>query len=264
MTDPAKWDDLRLRIMSAVVVLVLGFGAVWAGGLAVRLLSIVVAGLMIWELARLSAPMRPGQAVAFGALAMGCLAPVLILHGPYWLGLTAVPAVLGVLTPRKDRLVFAVYAMALMLACYAFTAFREGYGLGFTVWLVLVVVASDVLGYFGGRILGGPKFWPRFSPKKTWSGTVMGWIGAAIVGLVAAVWAGGTLFLMVFSALTAFAAQMGDIAESAMKRRAGIKDSSGLIPGHGGFLDRFDGLIGAAVLVLCWGLAGLPLPDFGG
>jgi phosphatidate cytidylyltransferase len=114
---------------------------------------------------------------------------------------------------------------------------------------VLVVVVTDVAGYFAGRMIGGPKFWPAVSPKKTWSGTVAGWIGAARGGRALCAGAAGR-DLPGFLSLVAFAGQMGDIAESALKRRAGVKDSSHLIPGHGGLLDRFDALIGAALLAL--------------
>jgi phosphatidate cytidylyltransferase len=106
------------------------------------------------------------------------------------------------------------------------------------------------MGYFAGRILGGPKFWPAISPKKTWSGTIAGWIGAAILGLGFVLAGQGTLWLVVLSPLVAFAGQMGDIVESWLKRRVGAKDSSALIPGHGGVLDRFDALTGAMVLVM--------------
>jgi phosphatidate cytidylyltransferase len=126
---------------------------------------------------------------------------------------------------------------------------------------VAVVVASDVLGYFAGRMLGGPKFWPQISPKKTWSGTVAGWIGAALVGGVTAQALGASWLLVPISALVAFAGQLGDIAESWVKRRCGVKDASTLIPGHGGVLDRFDALIGAIVALILLGLAlDLPLP----
>ncbi len=123
------------------------------------------------------------------------------------------------------------------------------------------MVASDVLGYFVGRILGGPKFWPAVSPKKTWSGTVAGWVGAGIVGL--GFWAVGfgTLALVPLSIVIGFAGQMGDVWESWIKRRCGVKDASTLIPGHGGVLDRFDALIVAIVAVMVLGLfAPLPLP----
>ena len=94
----------------------------------------------------------------------------------------------------------------------------------------------------------GPKFWPKVSPKKTWSGTVAGWVGAAAVGYGFHAAGQGPVALVWVSPLIAFAGQLGDIAESAIKRRAGVKDSSSLIPGHGGLLDRFDALAFAAVL----------------
>ncbi len=115
------------------------------------------------------------------------------------------------------------------------------------LWLVGVVVASDIGGYFAGRIFGGPKLWPAISPKKTWSGTLGGWGLALGVGFV--YWlSGGPVFFfaaLLFSVLLAMAAQAGDLFESWLKRKAGIKDSSQLIPGHGGLLDRFDGLLAA-------------------
>ena len=141
---------------------------------------------------------------------------------------------------------------------------KEVIGWHLILWLVAVVVASDVLGYFAGRMLGGAKFWPAISPKKTWSGTVAGWIGAALVGLVVVLATGASWALVPVSALVAFAGQMGDIAESWVKRRAGVKDASNLIPGHGGALDRFDALIGAVVVVMALRLV-LPVTGlFGG
>jgi phosphatidate cytidylyltransferase len=123
------------------------------------------------------------------------------------------------------------------------------------VWLpaammVLVVVVTDIAGYFAGRIIGGPKFWPAVSPKKTWSGTVAGWLSAAVVGLIFLAISTAGIDLIWISSVLAFASQLGDIAESAIKRRAGVKDSSNLIPGHGGLMDRFDGLLGAALFML--------------
>lgn len=264
MTDPAKWADLPVRVISGLAVLVLGLGAIWAGGTLVRLLAVAAAGLMLWELARLTAPAQPGQAVLIGILSAVALGALLWFHGPYWLAALALPPAALLLTPRRDRPIAAFCGFLVLLAAYAIVAFREGYGLMFAVWLVLVVIASDMMGYFGGRLIGGRKFWPRVSPKKTWSGTIAGWLGAALVGLWFVIATGQGAGLILFSALTAFAAQMGDIAESAIKRRAGVKDSSHLIPGHGGVLDRFDALIGASVFVLGWGLIGLPVPDFGG
>ena len=148
----------------------------------------------------------------------------------------------------RDGAIALFYGAAILLAGAALIWLRcQPQGLVLTLWWLAVVIASDIMGYFAGRLLGGPKFWPRISPKKTWSGTIAGWIGALIVG-----WAfSGTLgsVVILFSPIVAFAGQMGDIAESAIKRRAGVKDSSNLIPGHGGVLDRFDAVIFAALIV---------------
>ena len=264
MTGPGKWTDLRVRALSGLIVLAVGTFAVWQGGLALLLLAMAVSGLSLWELARLTGPLHPQRSILIGLLAAGAMAAVLHLHGPFWLALLVLPSLVGMIGARRDRLVYAVYGFAIMLSVYAFVAFREGFGLAFAMWLVLVVITSDLMGYFGGRLIGGPKFWPRLSPKKTWSGTVAGWAGAGLVGIGFALQFGQPVWLILFSALTAFAAQMGDIVESAIKRRAEVKDSSNLIPGHGGLLDRFDALIGAAVFVLAWGFFGLPLPIFEG
>jgi len=263
MSDARNWDDLRTRVSAGLAMALVGLAAVIGGGFWIALLATALGGLMIWELAAMTAPDRRDEAVALGLLAAACLFAIFWRHDPLLLVLTAVPAVAGALRPRKLRLVFLVYGFAAMLAAYGFVALREGLGLTFLLWVVAVVIATDVMGYFGGRMIGGPKFWPAISPKKTWSGTVAGWIGAALVGVVFAKWAGGAGWLWVFSPLVAFASQMGDIAESAIKRRTLVKDSSALIPGHGGVLDRFDAMIGAILFLIVWSFI-LPLPRFGG
>lgn len=262
MRNPSRWDDLARRLASAAVMAVIGLAAVTAGGSALALLAGIAVGLMIWELARLCGSAGPRAAVWAGGLALICLWLVIVQHAPLWLILLALPPVVGAALVRRDRAVFVVYAGAVMATGYGIVAFREGLGLGFVGWVLAVVVASDVLGYFAGRLIGGPKFWPQVSPKKTWSGTAAGWAGAALVGLGFVLWAGGPGWLVALSPLLAFAAQLGDIAESAIKRRAGVKDASALLPGHGGLLDRFDGLIGAVVFLLLWAHLA-PLPLFG-
>ncbi|WP_415183223.1 phosphatidate cytidylyltransferase [Phaeovulum sp.] len=258
-----RWADLQARSLSAVGMIAAGGAAIWWGGVWFSALSVLVTGLMVWELARMTAPARVAEARVSGLLAAGALVFVLYTHSPYMLAALLLPSVLGLLTPRRDRIIFALYALAVMLTGYGLVAFRDARGLEMILWIVAVVVASDIAGYFVGRIVGGPKFWPRVSPKKTWSGTVAGWFLAVVVGwaFVAMGQAGGALIAL--SPLVAFAGQMGDIAESAIKRRCGIKDSSNLIPGHGGVLDRFDALLGAVVVLLAVGLF-LPLPQVGG
>jgi phosphatidate cytidylyltransferase len=148
------------------------------------------------------------------------------------------------------RRLFVAYGLVILLAAWGLVTFRNGNGAVWLAWLVAVVVVTDVAGYFAGRALGGPKFWPAISPKKTWSGTIAGWIGAALVGLFFESLLPVGHELVLVSALLAFASQMGDIAESAIKRRMGVKDSSRLIPGHGGLMDRFDGLLGATLMAM--------------
>lgn len=268
MTAPAgRWADLKARLISGVAMLVAGGVAVWLGGGVFSALAVVVTGLLVQELAAMTVPGRPARAWGLGAVAAASLAAVLWLHSPFALPLLALPSVLGLWRSARDRIVWLVYAFAMMLTGYGLVAIRDGLnapaGALALLWIIAVVVVSDVLGYFAGRLIGGPKFWPRVSPKKTWSGTVAGWIGAVLVGALFIALAGAEARILWLSPLLAFAGQMGDIAESWIKRRAGVKDSSNLIPGHGGVMDRFDALIGAVVMVLAIAQAGL-LPVFGG
>jgi phosphatidate cytidylyltransferase len=260
---PGTWQDLSARAGSGLALAGIGIGLIWAGGWWFSALAILGVGLMTWELATMTAPRRNRAiSVGLGLLAAAALGFALWMHRPLWLAVLAVPALAGLLTPRRDRIIFALYALAILFTGYGLVAFREGQGFAFVLWLVLLVAAADMMGYFGGRLIGGPKFWPRVSPKKTWAGTVSGWVGAAMVGGIMAGLADGPGWLAAFSVLVAFASQLGDIAESAIKRRSGIKDSSHLIPGHGGAMDRFDALVGATIFILLWGGL-LPVPHFG-
>lgn len=268
MTAPSgRWADLKARLISGLAMLLTGAVAVWLGGPVFSVLSVVVTGLLVQELAAMTAPARPKRAWGLGIMAAAALAWVLWMHSPFALPALLLPSIIGLWRIGRDRIIWAVYAFAMMLTGYGLVAIRDGLnapaGMFALLWIIAVVVASDVLGYFAGRMLGGPKFWPRISPKKTWSGTVAGWIGAVLVGALFMVLTGAEARILWLSPLLAFAGQLGDIAESWIKRRAGVKDSSNLIPGHGGVMDRFDALIGAVVMVLAIAQAGL-LPLFGG
>ena len=126
------------------------------------------------------------------------------------------------------------------------------YGFVAVIWLFAIVWGTDVAAYFGGRLLQGPKLWPSVSPGKTWSGAIVGALGAALCGLAVALLLAPTpvrlVPMFVVGLVVSVASQLGDLFESAMKRRAGVKDSSHLIPGHGGLMDRLDGFIFAAAL----------------
>mgnify|MGYP000618778230 CR=1 FL=1 len=239
------------RIISALVMVAVGLGAIWAGGLVFTLVIALCCGGMVWELSQMLAPRRSDTALQLGFATAGAVFVATFL--PTWLGviLLLVPVVQGwVFVSKPAKLRFAFFALWVGLAGYSFVWMRLSLGADWLIWLAVVVVATDVAGYFAGKTFGGPKLWPRISPKKTWSGTSAGWIAAALVGAGAAPLFDMGFAMVLASVLVSMASQAGDVAESALKRQTGVKDSSGLIPGHGGLLDRFDGMLGAAAMFL--------------
>jgi len=246
----SNWHDLRPRVITGVLLVAVGLAVIWAGGTVFAVTIALASGLMIWELARMIDPARATQAIQLGVLTAACLLLARYLGAIFVVPLLILPAVAGALLLQRHHLIWGAYALGLTLAGYSLGLFRDSHGLAWVIWLVLVVVATDIAGYFAGRIIGGPKFWPAVSPKKTWAGIVAGWIAAGGVGLAFALLTPAGPGLALLSALVSFASQMGDAAESAIKRRMGVKDSSHLLPGHGGLLDRFDALLGAALFVL--------------
>lgn len=258
-----RWSDLRRRLSSAAVMLAVGGLEIWLGGPSFVALLVLLTGIMMWELSVMTAPRAPGPAVGLAGLAAASLVLAVALPQQVSWVVLALPSVGLALTPRRDALPAAAIGLAVMVAGFGLIHLRGSQGGGVILWLVTLVVASDVLGYFAGRLIGGPKFWPAISPKKTWSGTVAGWVGAVAVGGVFVVAGAAGWWVILLSPLVALAGQMGDIAESWIKRRSGVKDASNLIPGHGGVLDRFDAMTGAVLAVLMLG-AVVPLPFGGG
>ncbi len=253
----SKWGDLAPRVISAIAMLIVGIAVVWAGGLWIHLFVSCACGLMVWELVRMLHGADPQKAIwlaliSGGALFCASYAPYATLILPVLLA----PSFVGFSLlssgerPFTGRRIFMSYTAMILIAGFSLIALRDDFGIIWMAWLLIVVIVTDVAGYFAGRIFGGPKFWPAVSPKKTWSGTVAGWIGAAAVGAIFAAFYGGGAVVIAVSIAAALAAQLGDIAESAIKRHVGVKDSSNLIPGHGGLLDRFDGMLGAALLLI--------------
>ncbi len=257
MSD-GRWSDLTARVLSASVLVLIAALMVWLGGLWFEVFIATACGLMTWELVRIVDPQQRGVAIQLAILTG--VAVVLSYHLPplYKIPFLLAPALVGAGQIKCARGTYALFAIWIATSGLGFISIRESLGFGWMVWLILVVIATDVAGYFVGKTLGGPKFWPKVSPKKTWSGTIGGWVAAGIVGTLFAFYAGFGLAFVVVSVLASMASQIGDIVESSTKRRFGVKDSSNLLPGHGGFLDRFDGMMGASVFVLLAGLLYAP------
>lgn len=254
MTQPpapaSKWSDLGTRVASAAVMVAVGTGEILLGGIWFQMLVVFVTAVMVWEVARMIRPSTEVSGMLLAALAASVLSGLLSIGVGWQMLLLFVVPVLGALTYRNAALVFFGFTLYIQVAGWGLVQFRNTLGLEFILWLLAVVIVTDILGYFAGRMLAGPKFWPRVSPKKTWTGTGAGWIGAAAVGAGFMGVLGAGWLLIPLSVAVSCASQMGDIAESALKRHFGVKDSSALIPGHGGVFDRFDALMGASVFAL--------------
>ncbi len=245
-----SWDDLRPRVITGAILVALGVVVIWLGGLWFAAAVALVTGIMIWELSLMTNPAAQNRALFLGVLTGAVVLSARELSAVFALADVALPAVVGLIVLRLHKPIFAVYAMGVVLAGYGLTVFRDEYGVVWLFWLVMVVAATDIAGYFGGRMIGGPKFWPSVSPKKTWAGVLCGWASAALIGALFLTFTNAGRDLIWISAVLSFASQLGDIAESTVKRRMGVKDSSNLLPGHGGLFDRFDALLGASLFML--------------
>lgn len=252
-------SSLTLRILSGLVMLPVAATAIWFGDWVFAILVSIAAGLMYWEWQNLCGRADSG-AVLLAALCAG--APLLVLLSGINLLLLLLLAAgfLGSLVVGgKHRFFMAIGFEYILFACVGVVWLRglEPVGMETILWLIIVVVLTDTCAYFTGRSLGGPKLAPTISPKKTWSGLIGGTVGAAIGGGVfAAVIDANFLTIAIMGGLFAIVAQLGDLAISKAKRAFDVKDSSNLIPGHGGVLDRFDGILSASLAMVVLTLAG--------
>ena len=252
-----QWNDLSQRLLSGGVAAALGLWLMWLGGLPFKFLVAAIVGLMIWEVARMVGAGK--MAAPLGALSAAVMVALAVFPTGFVLPLLFLPALLGIARLDDHRVSFGLFSSAILIAGLGLYTLREDFGFLWMAWLALVVIASDVLGYFAGRFFGGPKFWPKVSPKKTWSGTLAGWAGAAIIGLIYMLSGKAGAEIIGISVAVAIAGQMGDVAESTLKRRMGVKDSSSILPGHGGMFDRFDSMLGASLFLLVVGqIVGFP------
>ena len=254
-------SESRTRFLSALALAPLALLAVWLGGLVYALVVIAAAVIAFGEwlamtgeghLAWLSGGMVLAVLLALAAYGNSRIAVPLLLV-PVAAGLAA-----GVLVPRIGWL--ALGFLAIGLPSLALILLREPgtAGLLAIAFLLIVVWSTDIAAYFGGRRFGGPKLWRRVSPGKTWSGALNGLCAAMLAATLFAVATDAAPLAAIGLAIVlSVAAQAGDLAESALKRACGMKHSGRIIPGHGGVLDRVDGLFGAVTIALILAVAGL-------
>jgi phosphatidate cytidylyltransferase len=264
---PRPWRDLALRGASAVVLIPLALFGIWSGGVVWDVLIGAAMVLLSWEWLRLcgaSVYRWPGILLPFICLGVMLLAA----FGPPLgaLGLLVAGTLLLLLLQRQGDIWPAAALFYIGLCGFSLILLRgaDWAGLLNTLFMVLIVWASDTGAYLAGRAFGGPKLAPAISPGKTWSGAAGGLVAAILVGAGAAALLapGGASRAAAIAAMLGLMSQAGDLLESAIKRRFGVKDSSSLIPGHGGLFDRLDGVMAAAPLATAfalWAGKGAPL-----
>jgi phosphatidate cytidylyltransferase len=246
---------LRRRVATSATLGVIALADLFLGGWFFAAFVILASLLLADEWAELarSPDDRAVRFVRLAAAATTTLAIILTMVGELALGfgvlglgtvMAAGTAALIKTTP-VDRAAFGIVYIGMPCICLVWLRNLETNGFAVVLWLLAVVWSTDILAYFSGRAIGGPRLAPRISPSKTWAGLLGAMAGAAVIGMVLALPGQPYWVAALAGAVLALVAQAGDLFESYMKRRAGIKDSGRLLPGHGGLLDRVDGLLAA-------------------
>lgn len=258
---PGFPDSLKWRVISGSVLASVAFTLAYVGPVYFAALVLVVALFIAWEwghmvrgttadLAFFVHVTAVSAAIVLAAAGYAALGVAVLMTG----AIILVPLVFG----RGARLsALGVFYAGLPALSLLWLRLDEPYGLAAVLFIFAIVWTSDIAAYAAGRLIGGPRLWPRISPKKTWAGLIGAVSASALVaGLIAPFLAdASSLRLAVTGAALSLVAQMGDLAESALKRLFGLKDASHLIPGHGGFMDRMDSIVAVAVAAALFAFA---------
>ena len=244
-------SELRLRILSGIVLAAVVLAATWFGGLAFRVLAAAIALLVYYEwstITRLADEDFRGN--AFGWLSIAIIAGLVVfgfdeLALPVLIGTTVIGLVCVLALRKSGWLPGGIVYSGLTAISLAAIRGDGAQGFAAMVFIFAVVWATDILAYFIGRAIGGPKLAPSISPGKTWSGAIGGAVSAVVAGTLVhmAFFPLNGLWVPAIALVLSVFSQVGDLFESFIKRRFGVKDSSRLIPGHGGVMDRVDGLV---------------------
>ena len=243
--------DLPRKTGVAIILVAFALVALRFGGIALWVLASVAGVLMMAEWAGLAGATPQHKRLALFAVSvpLAILSPLAAGPNFFALGLMGAAGFFIVIQTRNRQLAWGVpYVVLPITALLALRMLPNGELL--TLWALASVWATDIGAYFAGRLIGGPKLMPRLSPNKTWAGLGGGMVAALLVGLAFARWGGVPMLLALGGPLWAVVAQAGDLFESGLKRQAGVKDSGDLLPGHGGVLDRLDGVVPVLPLVV--------------
>lgn len=260
------WRELAVRIASALVLASATLALTASGSDLFALLAAAVAAAMIWEWGRLVRGANLDVATWVGLAGIG-LAIGLAATDRSWgaalvIGMTA--AATFFVTDPAARLASAFGPLYAGLPALTLILLHRSAPAGAlaVIFLLLVVWSTDTGAFIAGRAIGGPKLWVAISPNKTWSGLLGGTLFGVLIALAYATWVASPVPARValLAAVLAVISQLGDLCESALKRAYGVKDTSHLIPGHGGFMDRLDSLVFAAVAAGLWCLVNQPSP----
>lgn len=243
----ARKSDLATRAIVGLALVAVALVSLWAGGLVFWLVMVLIALGMMREWAMLD-----GADPGLGRMTMFVLSVPLAIMSPlaagpdfFALGLIAGAAFFTMIATRRAMLSLGLVYIGLPVL--ALLLIREQpRGIEFALWALALVWACDIGAYFAGRFIGGPRLAPAISPNKTWAGLIGGVASAGAFGVAMHLGTGLPLRLTLATPALAVLAQGGDLLESWLKRRAGVKDSGTMLPGHGGLLDRLDGVVPVA------------------
>jgi len=264
-------SETAQRAVTAVALAVPAAAALILGPPYLPIFVGAIAAVMAWEWARVTGAARFGvTGAALALMLMGAIATAALgrFAWAYLIVAAAGPAVYAIARVRAREHALAIAAGALYIGVPALALLwlyaRPEIGRSLVIWLVGVVIATDIAAYFVGRTLGGPKMAPRISPGKTWSGLGGGVAGAVSVGIVLGMALGLAQVHVLTGAALVFAliSQLGDLLESGVKRAFRVKDAGDILPGHGGMMDRVDGIVAALVVaaLAVWIGGGDPRP----
>jgi phosphatidate cytidylyltransferase len=267
-------SELTKRVLSGIVLMIVALVTTWTGGLVLVFAFSVLSFFVLIEWERLTGP-NSQRRLVLGMLVVGAAASIAYFFGPVAamaVGIGSLFVALGAAlleSPKRWSLTGVAYASWLVVSLVSLRG-HDSVGLSAILFVFAAVWATDIAAYFGGRAIGGPKLMPSVSPNKTWSGAISGALAAILVCVGYIAWADVhvsartsslalTLVSVGYIALMALAlsvaSQAGDLFESGLKRRFGAKDSGTLLPGHGGFMDRVDGLVFASAAAFLIGLS---------